>query len=462
MSEEGGRRPNKNWVTAGLCGPLSVTRFYSFSRLLKFHSKNVVRFAVYHIMAPHHRPSDSSEDEGSDAPEAVSLSQSKKHIQKLETSRKNAEIAQRQSKREKNRERDRKLKERAEKNKDEAAVKSSAKGKGKVVESQTGDDELQARMERAMQEAQEESSEDEDEDEAESSSQFEESEGTSVNGEDEEDEDSSIEDHHAEEEDDDESESESEDESEDDSVHEEPPKSQKTRFNPDHLPDELFTAAFASKPKRKTLAENSEKDNDTTISRPAKKRKSSKIRKDVVIGYAILWNRLCINLMCSNFFFFFCSSRAIRMLPNSNQPSVPATLPSRKVKRFLDRTLALKGGKQRTKGWERRPGKLHHRLLPFKIAEYHDSEYWGVTSGWASCALRPECIVEVEKSNVYQCPYNTNARQAKPFHTILQKKLLRNLFATITSSTHVARPTETRSTPSKAASMKSDYPRLCA
>jgi len=254
-------------------------------------------------MAPRHRHSDSSEDEGSDAPEAVSLSQSKKHIQKLETTRKNAEIAQRQNKREKNRERDRKLKERAEKNKDEAAVKSSAKGKGKVVESQSGDDELQARMERAMQEAQEESSEDEDENQAESSSQSEELEGISVNDEDEEDEDSNIEDDHAEEEDDDESESEDEGESEDDSVHEEPPKSQKTRFNPDHLPDELFAAAFASKPKRKTLAENSEKEAHTTLSRPAKKRKSSKVQKDVVIGYAISRNGLCINLMCSNLFF---------------------------------------------------------------------------------------------------------------------------------------------------------------
>ncbi|KIM47280.1 hypothetical protein M413DRAFT_7808 [Hebeloma cylindrosporum] len=283
-------------------------------------------------MAPHHQHSDSSEDEGSDAPEAVSLSQSKKHIQKLETSRKNAEIAQRQSKREKNRERDRKLKERAEKNKDEAAaVKSSAKGKGKVVESRNKDDELEARMERAMQEAQEESSEDEDEDEdkAESSSQYEEFEGISVNAqEDEDDNDSSVADEHA---DDDES----QDDSEDVPVPEQPPKSQKTRFNPDHLPDELFAAAFASKPKRKTPAENSEKDDDPTKSRPTKKTKSSNVQKDVVIG-----------------------SRAFRMLPNSTQPSTPATLPSRKVKQFLDRTLALKGGKQRTKGWERRPGEF--------------------------------------------------------------------------------------------------------
>ena len=308
-------------------------------------------------MASHHRHSDSSEDEGSDAPEAVSLSQSKKHIQQLETTRKNAEIAQRQSKREKNRERDRKLKERAEKNKDEAAVKISAKGKAKVIESQSGDDELQARMERAMQEAQEESSEDDDDDKAESSSQFDEFDGISVNGEEDVDEDSSIDGDHTEEEDDDESQA--EDDSEDDGVQEEPPKSQKTRFNPDHLPDELFAVAFASKPKRKTLAENIEKDNDATISRPKKKRKSSNIQKDVVIGYAFSWSGLCIKFMFSIFFIFiFRSSRAIRMLPNSTQPSVPATLPSRKVKQFIDRTLALKGGKQRTKGWERRPGKF--------------------------------------------------------------------------------------------------------
>ncbi|KAF8959861.1 hypothetical protein BDZ97DRAFT_1374089 [Flammula alnicola] len=271
-------------------------------------------------MAPHQSASESSHDEDSDAPEAVSLSQSRKQVKKLESERKNAELAARQNKRAQNRERDRKLKERAEKN----SVK--AKGKGKEVEP----DGLEARMERAMREAQEESGEDEDEDEM--SGRCEDLEGIGM-GSDEDEEDSGS---------DGDSEEDSEEDSEgsglegDDGDEEEegeekePPKSQKTKFNPDHLPDELFAAAFASKPKRTA---DSELDNENeTTKRPAKKRKFSNVPKDVVVG-----------------------SCAIRMLSNSTQPSTPSTLPSRKVKQFLDRTLALKGGKQRAKGWERRP-----------------------------------------------------------------------------------------------------------
>lgn len=55
----------------------------------------------------------------------------------------------------------------------------------------------------------------------------------------------------------------------------------------------------------------------------------------------------------------FCSrSRTIRILPDAAAPPLPSTMPSRKMNKFIDRTLALKNSKEnlRTKGWERRPG----------------------------------------------------------------------------------------------------------
>ena len=112
--------------------------------------------------AIHHQASDSESD--SDAPEAVSLFQSKKQIQLLDTKRKNAELAERQSKRVSNREKDKKLKERAEKNKASAAPETAG-GKGKGKSRATGADELEARMERAMAEANGESGEDESDEE---------------------------------------------------------------------------------------------------------------------------------------------------------------------------------------------------------------------------------------------------------------------------------------------------------
>lgn len=45
------------------------------------------------------------------------------------------------------------------------------------------------------------------------------------------------------------------------------------------------------------------------------------------------------------------------MLPTPGQPITPSVAPSSKVNKFLNRSLALKGGIQRSKTWERRPGK---------------------------------------------------------------------------------------------------------
>ena len=55
----------------------------------------------------------------------------------------------------------------------------------------------------------------------------------------------------------------------------------------------------------------------------------------------------------------------IRVLPDSAAPTVPSTMPSHKINRFLDRTLALKTSKQNLhkKGWERRPGMCFYKCL---------------------------------------------------------------------------------------------------
>ena len=44
------------------------------------------------------------------------------------------------------------------------------------------------------------------------------------------------------------------------------------------------------------------------------------------------------------------------MLPTPGQPIIPSAAPSSKIKKFLNRSLALKGGKQQSKTWERRSG----------------------------------------------------------------------------------------------------------
>ncbi|KAF8148645.1 hypothetical protein B0H34DRAFT_668340 [Crassisporium funariophilum] len=273
-------------------------------------------------MAPHRDTSDSSEDEG--APEAVSLSQSKKRIQSLETERKNAEIIERQNKRNQNRELDRKLKERAEENK--------MKGKKKAGNEEDG---LEARMQRAMQEAQEEMDGLGESDEGEyeefsgiaggsggASGDGESDEGSESDEDEEEDDDSDLDD-----------EDDLSDSDDDEARQEElPQKSKKKVFNPDHLPDELFTAAFAS---QTAASKRKADDQGASTTLKSTKRKRSNVQKDVVIG-----------------------SRAIRILPGAGQPTVPSVAPSRKVRKFLDRSLALKGGKQRTKGWERRPANI--------------------------------------------------------------------------------------------------------
>jgi len=255
-------------------------------------------------MAPHHSSSDSESSDDEGAPETISLVQSKKDIQKLDAQLKKAEMAERQSKRRQNRELDRKLKERADMNRD---------GKKKAGE-------LEARMQRAMQEAQEEMDE-----EGESGSGGGDSDSDSENSDQVDEDVSSL--------DDDQGSIHSE-EAEEEEAEILPQKSKKKTYNPDHLPDELFTAAFASQAsasKRKAP----EDEEDKPVKQTPKKQKRSHTQKDLMVG-----------------------SRAIRMLPTPGQPITPYVAPSGKIKKFLNRTLALGGKKQQSKTWERRPANI--------------------------------------------------------------------------------------------------------
>ena len=202
-------------------------------------------------MPPYARPnvSSTSESENEEAPEAVSLSESKKETKLLEAGRRNAEASQRRAKKEKNKELDRKFKERAEMNRNRGKERESARGVFKRTRqsvSDTGEDGgtevLGKRMARAVRAVREDEDDEKDNEEK--------------NG-DSDQEVMSI-----------------------------------TKVNPDYLPDELFAAAFRSSAsadaKRKT------KERDPLPTRPAKRRKSSKAEKDIVVGLA---------------FFFFPSSR---------------------------------------------------------------------------------------------------------------------------------------------------------
>ncbi|KAK0497260.1 hypothetical protein EDD18DRAFT_147823 [Armillaria luteobubalina] len=238
-----------------------------------------------------------SSDEDDDAPEAVSLSQSKKLIQQKNSSIRQFENVQKEKKRAKNRERDRKLKEQAQGRK-----KGNGKGKEKEKDEDEdeessgdeGDDDAISRMRRAMKEAGEESDEDMD---------------AEMHDED------------------DEGDEEEERDEEEEEFHgfDAPRKS-------NHLPDHLFASAAASVPsiEKKTKLKSSKEAEKT------RKRKRS-TAKDRLLG-----------------------SRFIRALPDPNKPpsGTPSMVPTAKVRKFLDRSLSFKKADKRVGGWERRSANI--------------------------------------------------------------------------------------------------------
>ena len=264
------------------------------------------------IMAPRPIDSDSSDD---DAPEAVTLTQSKTAARERSKAITQHHAELNEKKREKNRRRDQQLKEQA---KDR---KPSRTGKDESDEDEGSDDGADAaaiaRMEKAMREAEKESDEegdlDEDEDEDEDEKML---------GEDDEDDSSEA--------------------SEDEVVF---------PSNPNHLPDHFFTSAFASS-SRPSKAD-AKKDADKSAGKKEKKRRRPKSgAKDIVLGCVV--DRPSPRPLDSPSPF---SARTFRVNSSGpKHPSAAATVPSAKVRKFVDRSLALKGSAARTRGWERRPG----------------------------------------------------------------------------------------------------------
>jgi hypothetical protein len=290
-------------------------------------------------MSPSHSEdvASSSDDEG--APEALSLAQSKRNAETLNHALNDFKAAEKERRKERNRTRDRKLKERA----------AQTRHTKRVAEE--GDD-AHARMERAMRDAEKEE-EAEDEHGSESEDNFE---GSSKEISSEESEDEAME--MAEDGEDGIMDSDNDDESQDETDEGGTKLNQslaKPKQNHHHLPDHLFTAAFTPQ----TQPSFSNPQSAASVSRPndiVKKRKHRARAKDLIVGYVstpcvlriILFNQVS------------CSSRAIRTLSNSSRSGLPTlmTLPPPKVKKFMNRSLNIKGNQSRIKGWERRPGEL--------------------------------------------------------------------------------------------------------
>ncbi|TFY70869.1 hypothetical protein EVG20_g2131 [Dentipellis fragilis] len=260
----------------------------------------------------------SGSESDSGTPEAIGLSQSARAARGAARELEAFRAEQRQRIKEKNRARDARLKEHA--------AEKSLKGKGKDMGAEGAEDEegedgererLEARMARAMGEAEGESGGDSDEAEGLEDVEMEEDEeGTGESEEDDEDAEMGEEFSGSEDDEDLEDERDVLD-----------PKSK-------YLPDHLFTAALSNSrtsTKRTTNARTADAD-----SRPIKKRKrATKKSKDILIG-----------------------SRVIRALPSAGKVVEGTGAPSRRAARFTSKALALKGPQKTAKGWERRPTNL--------------------------------------------------------------------------------------------------------
>ncbi|KAG6885678.1 hypothetical protein C0992_004969 [Termitomyces sp. T32_za158] len=205
-------------------------------------------------MAPYYEDSLSGSED--DAPESVSLAQSKGNIKKSDDALQQVHAAEKLKKKLRNKEKDRRLKEQAE----------NSKRKRKNA----GDVNLEAQMERAVQGAAEEMNEDDDSGENGSSNDEDEEDFRGICGDSEEDSGQVSDDIDPDREQDDE-EMDFEDR-------------QTTKTNPNHLPDHLFASAFASTT-GKTPLKRKVKQGSSTRSSPIKRSRSNAAPKDVLIGW---------------------------------------------------------------------------------------------------------------------------------------------------------------------------------
>jgi len=133
------------------------------------------------------------------------------------------------------------------------------------------------------------------------------------------------------------SDSDVDDESQDESESISKPSLAKSNRNPQHLPDHMFSAAFTPQ----TRPSSSKRQLPASAPRKiekVRKRERHAQAKDLIVG-----------------------SRAVRALSNpSRRASLPAsmTIPPLKIKKFVNRSLNIKGNKSKTKGWERRPANI--------------------------------------------------------------------------------------------------------
>jgi hypothetical protein len=268
-------------------------------------------------MPPPLRPATpSDEDSESDAPETISLVQSKKTVRRESADVRKAEGRVREKERVRNRERDRKLKERAvgRRGGDGEVLVGGGGMEGSEEEDGGG---VEARMLRAMHDAAEETSE---------------GDGSSESG------------------------------GEDGSSMDEDDAPRSNSHPNNYLPDELFRAAFSQQTtKAKPNVPESKKKvvtkHDERRKKVSKSSSSSSKPKDILIGYAYTTTSSTLLTLAST----IKRSRTVRTFQSSkSQPLPPTANPSAKVNKFFDRALGLKSQKKSLsrKGWERRPGVL--------------------------------------------------------------------------------------------------------
>ncbi|KAI0916520.1 hypothetical protein AcV5_002988 [Taiwanofungus camphoratus] len=317
----------------------------------------------------HQRASVNESDD--DAPEVFSFGSSRKAAQGEQDSLQQFRLAEKSKQKQKNRERDRVLKERAE----QAKARAKTKGKAKEVENRRvtraaeddesegkpqrngGRDDLEARMERAMREAAEESDSDSGMEGPGSrqgspadDSETGDGDGTrEENSEGARDEDVMSEVN----EDEDDAEEGLSDNGEEESS---PP----SRFSASHnyLPDHVFESAFSTM-SGPSLSSRRSPPTATLKSTPKKRKRVKRSSKDMIIGY--------VPSTCprrhSRWFSTYNSSRTIRTLSTTTHATSLAssrTMPPALVNKFLKRSLNVKGdaAKSKIKGWERRPANL--------------------------------------------------------------------------------------------------------
>ncbi|KAJ7852350.1 hypothetical protein B0H14DRAFT_2759993 [Mycena olivaceomarginata] len=231
--------------------------------------------------------SDSDNDDDG-APVAIPHTQAKRAVKSREAAREAVEAGERERRKERNRERDRRAKARKE-----------------TVE----EEDVESRMERAMREAQEEADEDSDADDSDADDDAQMSGGEGSQDD-----------------------SASDEEADDDADMNASDADEHMSTNPNHLPEHLFTSAFApSSPPAASTAKTKK-----ALPVHKKRKRTGRGVKDLVVG-----------------------SRTLRLSAPNTRPPIPATLPSRKIRKFTDRALALKGaGARAQKTWSRLPANL--------------------------------------------------------------------------------------------------------